>query len=64
MTSGGCLKRLRKELQRASTDHNDLLAAITAYNGSGKRVEIYAQNVTTYSRFAQGGDISGRVMPV
>jgi hypothetical protein len=23
-----------------------------------------AQNVTTYSRFAQGGDISGRVMLV
>jgi len=26
--------------------------------------EIYAQNVTAYSSFAQGADISGRVMPV
>jgi hypothetical protein len=25
--------------------------------------EIYAQNVAAYSSFAQGTDISGRVMP-
>jgi len=25
--------------------------------------EIYAQNVTAYSSFAQGANISGRVMP-
>jgi len=58
-----CLKRLMQELSRSWKGHNNLFDAIKAYNGSGKRAEIYAQNVTAYSSFAQGADISGRVMP-
>jgi len=58
-----CLKRLMQELSRSWKDHNNLFDAIKAYNGSGKRAQIYAENVTAYSSFAQGGDISGRVLP-
>ena len=58
-----CLKRLMQELSRSWKDHNNLFDAIKAYNGSGKRAQIYAENVTAYSSFAQEGDISGRVLP-
>jgi hypothetical protein len=60
---GECLKRLMKELKRVWNDYNDLFAAIKAYNGSGKRAEVYAQNVIAYAGFAGEGDTSDRVMP-
>ena len=61
---GQCLKRLMQELTRTWNDHNDLFAAIKAYNGSGKRAENYAQNVIAYSSFAGGDDAFPRAIPV
>lgn len=47
-----CLDRVMRELRRTWAAHGNLHDAIRAYNGSGSRAEVYAQNVIAYSGLA------------
>ncbi|MHA3772673.1 peptidase S8/S53 subtilisin kexin sedolisin [Verrucomicrobiota bacterium sgz303538] len=44
-----CLKRVMQELTRTWNQHGNVFEAIQAYNGSGARARVYAQNVMVYS---------------
>lgn len=60
---GECLKRLMKELTRTWEQYGDFFSAIRAYNGSGRRAEIYAQNVLAYTGFAGDEGAAPTAMP-
>ena len=60
---GECLKRLMGELSKTWDQQGNLFAAIRAYNGSGRRAEIYAQNVTAYASIAGDEDAAPRATP-
>ena len=47
-----CVMRCMSELNRTYARHGEVHEAIRAYNGAGKRAEIYADNVEYYSKLA------------
>jgi hypothetical protein len=51
-----CLERVMRELRGTWARHGNIFEAIRAYNGTGQRAAVYAQNVIAYSGFA--GDLS------
>ena len=50
-----CLNRLIKELNVKLKQHpNDMPGTVRSYNGSGKRAEQYAQNVSQFYTWIKG----------
>ena len=47
-----CLLRCLSELERTYARYGDVHEAIRAYNGAGHRAEMYADNVSYYSKLA------------